>query len=106
MSRLKKVKKANGQIIACNEVRQLSDCDEEHKALRQQKCAARALDYVKVFRKLATDGFEPAFSLCYVDLRRGFHHCQELWHLDPLPISHGLPQLLQGVPRDHDERRG
>ena len=37
MSRLKKVKKANGQIIACNEVRHSSDRDEEHKALRQQK---------------------------------------------------------------------
>jgi len=61
MSRLKKVKKANGQIIACNEVRYSSDRDEEHKALRLKR-AARARDYRKVFRKPATDGVETAFS--------------------------------------------
>ena len=42
MSRLKKVKKANGQIIACNEVRYSSDRDEEHKALRLKRPRARA----------------------------------------------------------------
>jgi len=42
MSRLKKVKKANGQIIACNEVRYSSDRDEEHKALRLKRRRARA----------------------------------------------------------------
>ena len=62
MSRLKKVKKANGQIIACNEVRYSSDRDEEHKALRLKRRRARARDYRKVFRKPATDGVETAFS--------------------------------------------
>ena len=59
MSRLKKVKKANGQIIACNEVRHSSDRDEEHKALRLQKRARSTME--KSFENSRLTALNPRF---------------------------------------------
>lgn len=43
-------------------------------------------------------------TMSCIDLREEAHHCQELWHLGPLPEPDRLPQHVQGVQGHHPER--